>query len=231
MHLYGPKRLAAGICTVICDMTQNVRARVVLVLALFPLGLPLAGQSAGARMQSERVAESRSVAAPNALPAGSFTVKNPQQLEVPDARAKELHQIVQEVVSDYLRGRDKSVQQKREAPALVLVLGEDREHYTYGGIDQVDTIYLQSWDEAKFVASDVSLSFQHQLSGDNLNRMMEEISRRTARFLPVTLDDLRKRGAGQLNRRPPPISNPCVKAMTDASQIGVRCGPGRTSLP
>lgn len=231
MHLYSPKWLAAGIGTVICYMTQNVRGRAVLVLALFPLGLPLVGQTAGARMQAERVAESRSIAVPNALPAGSFMVKNPQHLEVPDARAKGLHQIVQQVVSDYLRGCDKPVQQKKEAPALILVLGEDREHFTYGGIDQVDTIYLQSWDEAKFVASDVSLSFQHQLSGDNLNRMMEEISRRSDRFLPVTLDDLRKRGAGQLNRQLPPISNPCVKAMTDASQIGVRCGPGPTSLP
>ena len=144
MHLYGPKWLAAGICTVICYVTQNVRARVVLVFALFPLGLPLAGQTAGARMQTERVAESRSIAVPKALPAGSFTVKNPQHLEVPDVRAKELHQIVQEVVSDYLGGRDKGVQQKGKAPPLVLVLGEDREHFTYGGLNQVDTIYLQS---------------------------------------------------------------------------------------
>jgi len=75
---------------------------------------------------------------------------------------------------------------------LALVLGEDREHFTYGYLNQVDTIYLQRWDESKFVATDVSLAVQHLLSADALNRMTQEVSRRTDRLLPVHLDDLRK---------------------------------------
>ena len=238
MLLYGSIWLAAGnICTVIWHRTQKARPRLVVALVLFSLGLPLAGQTAGTRTQNEKSTESLSTTVPPASPPGSFTVKNPQHLAVPEARATELHQIVQDVVADYFPGNHNLVQPKRDqpkkqSPPLVLILGENREHYTYGGIDGVDSIYLEHWDEAKFVASDVSLSLQHQLSRENLNRILQEISERGDRLLPVTLDDLRNRRVAQPDLLLSPISSPCIKAMTDASQIGVRCERGQqTSFP
>ena len=238
MHLYGSMWLAAGnISAVIWHRTQKARPRLVVALVLFSLGLPLAGQTAGTRTHNEKSTESLGTAVPPVSPPGSFTVKNPQHLAVPEARATELHQIVQDVVADYFPGNHNLVQPKRGQPKtqssqLVLILGENREHYTYGGIDGVDSIYLEHWDEAKFVASDVSLSLQHQLSRENLNRILQEISERSDRLLPVALDDLRNRRVAQPDLLRSPIGSPCIKAMTDASQIGVRCEFGQqTSFP
>ncbi len=236
MHINGSMWLTAGnICTVTWHRTQKARPRLVVAMVLFSLGLPLAGQTAGTPTENEKSTQSLNTTVTPASPPGSFTVKNPQHLAVPEARATELHQIVQDVVADYFPENHNLVQPKRgqpkkQSPPLVLILGESREHYTFGGIDGADSIYLEHWDEAKFVATDVSLSLQHQLSREHLNRILEEISERSDRLLPVTLDDLRNRRVAQPDLLHSPISSPCIKAMTDASQIGVRCERGQQPL-
>ena len=156
----------------------------------------------------------------------SFAITNPKGLRVPEPRAQALHQIVQDVVADYLH-----VHHKKEVPPLLLVLGEEREHFTFEGLNQVDTIYLETWNEEKFVATDVSLAVQRLLSADSLNRLVEEISHRSDRLLPVSLDELRKGGVRTPNPQPPAMGNSCLAAMTDASQIGVHCEPRPASLP
>lgn len=209
----------------ITAIIQRVGARFAFPLIVFLLSLPLVAQTAETQTENKKITESHGTPAVAATAgSGSFTISNLQALDVPELRARALHRIVQDVVADHFH-----VPHKKGMPPLVLVLGEDREHFTSGGLNQVDTIYLQKWDEQKFVASDVSLTVQHLLVADSLNRMVEEISRDAHRFLPVSLDELRKGDLNQPNP-PPAMGNPCIATMTNASQVGLRCEP-RASLP
>jgi hypothetical protein len=189
--------------------------------------LPLAAQTAAMQTQNKKLSETRGLAVPTMeADRPSFTIVNPQHLGVPEARAQVLHKIVQDVAAEHLHAHH-----KKDAPPLLLVLGENKEHFTFGGLNKVDTIYLEKWDEGKFVATDVSLAVQRLLSADSLNQMVEEISHRCDRLLPVSVDELRKTDTRQQNYAPAAPLNPCLRAMTDASQIGVRCDPRPPSFP
>lgn len=209
------------------QITHSLGSSFLLLLMAFLFSVPTAAQTAMTQTPATSTTEARTVAAPDVeLRRASFAIANPKNLKVPEPRAQALHQIVQDVVADYLH-----VRHKKQAPPLLLVLGGEKEHFTFGGLNQVDTIYLETWNEEKFVATDVSLAVQRLLAADGLNRLVEEISHRSDRLLPVSLDELRKGSVSEPNPQLPAMGNPCLAAMTDASQIGMRCEPRPAPLP
>src|SRR5437588_10411248 len=98
---------------------------------------------------------------------------NPQHIAVPDQKVRILHKLVQEVVGHqfHLRGH------QPDRP-LELILGEEWERLKLAGIGETDSIYLKTWDETKFVVSDIQLTVQHMVVSDQWERMAAEISRR-----------------------------------------------------
>lgn len=150
-----------------------------------------------------------------------LAVTNPQRLELPEERVRILHRLVKQVVKNYLRIREN----EPEAP-LVLVMGEEKEHFTLGSPEVGDAIYLKKWDESKFVASDVSLTVQHLVIAFGLTQMTQEISTRINQIATVDKRELRY----SINLAPSQSRglslNSCVAGITDASQEGSRCDHG-----
>jgi hypothetical protein len=147
----------------------------------------------------------------------SVIITNPQHAPVPDQKVRVLHRLVREVVANQLHLHGSS----RGAP-LELILGQDTEQLKLAGTGESDLIYLKTWDETKFVVSDMQLIVQHLLVNDRWEQMMDEISRRAALATPVTIGDLK-------NAKVPPLTverisgDPCAQALRDASARTTPC--------
>ncbi len=143
-------------------------------------------------------------------------VTNPQHLLVPDQKLRILHGLVREVIVRRLHLKDVP----REVP-LELVLGQETEQLKLAGAGEPDLIFLKTWDETKFVVSDLQLTIQHLLVNDRWEQMAEEITRRANRISPASKDDVRTEGVPTAPDQT--LGDPCSEALRDASVRTTPC--------
>jgi hypothetical protein len=117
-----------------------------------------------------------------------ITVRNPNNLALPDQKPQVLLRMACRVVADEFHVHDAA---KLDFP-LILVLGEPF-HYTADDENQLYTIYLDRWDDTRFVSSAVMLASHRVVTKDQYRRMVVEILRRASQVSPILAEDLRRR--------------------------------------
>jgi hypothetical protein len=153
-----------------------------------------------------------------------LTIKNPQHLDVPEAKAQALINTVRRVVAENFPLSDRA---KNAKFPITLVLGQKEEHYSADDKKGMYTLYLEHWDETKYTVAITTLAIQHFIIRDRLKQMVPEILRRSAQMAPVPVTQLQgKREALQRVPNRPLVG--CLGAATDAAARSVSCSP---SLP
>jgi hypothetical protein len=116
-----------------------------------------------------------------------ITIKNPKHLSVPDNKPQVLFRMACQQVADEFHIVDPA---KLQFPVTV-VLGE-ASRYTADEETQAYTIYLERWDDVRFVSSVVMLAAHRLVTRERYKKMVLEILRRADQVTPVQLADLQK---------------------------------------
>jgi hypothetical protein len=116
-----------------------------------------------------------------------ITIKNPKHLSVPDDKPQVLFRIACQQVAEEFHIVDPA---KLQFPVTV-VLGE-ASRYTADEDTQAYTIYMERWDDARFVSSVVMLAAHRVVTRERYKRMVLEALRRANEVMPVQAADLQK---------------------------------------
>jgi hypothetical protein len=138
-----------------------------------------------------------------------LTIVNSRQVDVPGERARVLLLTTCRVVAENFHRRPEDVDLK-----MTLVLGGREERYAIDETGRM-TLYLESWNEAKFVDGVITGAMQRLTPLPARKQMLSEIVRRTDKVAPVAVNRLRIPGGY------PPVprsamSPDCISAMSDA---------------
>jgi len=149
---------------------EPVSVRKLLVLALFAsLVIPIANGQTNTR-----------AARPDLL-----TVVNPRQTDIPIERARILLLTTCRVVAEQFHKRPEDVDLR-----MTLILGDPGERVAVddsGGM----TLYLERWNETKFVDGVITGAIQQLMPLHTRNQMFTEILHRTDKITPVAANQLR----------------------------------------
>lgn len=122
----------------------------------------------------------------HAAKADELTIVNPRQIEIPDDRARVLLVTTYRVVAGEFHRKPKEIEL-----AMTLVLGERNEYYSIDKEGRM-TLYLERWDEGKFVNGVITSVVQRLAPLHVRNEMFTEILRRTDRIAPVSARQLHR---------------------------------------
>lgn len=116
----------------------------------------------------------------------TLTIVNPNQLDIPEKRARTLLFMTCQLVAEEFHQKPKHVE-----IMMTLVLGAQDEHYSIDKKGRL-TMHLARWDEAKFVNGVITSAIQWMASLQTRNQMLTEILRRTDQIVPVSANQLRR---------------------------------------
>jgi tRNA isopentenyl-2-thiomethyl-A-37 hydroxylase MiaE len=136
-----------------------------------------------------------------------LTIVNPSQIEVPGDRARLLLVTTCRVVAEEFHRRPEEVEL-----TMTLVMGARDEHYSIDKASQM-TMYLDQWDEGKFVDGVITSVVQRLAPLHLRNQMFTEILRRTDRIAPVSAKQLRVPGTNAPLHRGA-TSRSCISAVS-----------------
>ena len=118
--------------------------------------------------------------------ADQLTILNQNQIEIPGDRARVLLIMTYCVVAGEFHRRPKDIEL-----AMTLVLGERDEYYSIDKDGRM-TLYLERWDEGKFVNGVITSVVQRLAPLHVRNQMFTEIRRRADRIAPVSAQQMRR---------------------------------------
>ena len=175
--------------------TQETRTLLVVALVLTFGPLAVMGQEG---VRSNRIERT------NVL-----TIVNPSQIDIPEERAKVLLLTTCRVVAEEFHRNPEDV-----AMMMTLVLGERDEHYSIDKQERM-TMYLERWDEAKFVNGVITSVIQRMAPLHLRNQMFTDILRRTDQIAPVSAKQLRNPAESVPLPKTDPYST-CINEVTAA---------------
>jgi hypothetical protein len=114
-------------------------------------------------------------------------IKNPKHLSVPDNKPQVLFRMACQQVAEEFHIVDPA---KLQFPVTV-VLGE-ASRYTADEDAQVYTIYLERWDDVRFVSSVVMLAAHRVVTREQYKKMVLETLRRANEIMSMQAADLQK---------------------------------------
>jgi hypothetical protein len=117
-----------------------------------------------------------------------LTVVNPNRIDMPGERARVLLVTACRVLADEFHRKPVHVERM-----MTLVLGARDEHYSIDKDGRM-TIYLEHWDEGKFVNGVITSVVERMAPLRLRNQMFTEILRRTEQIAPVSAYQLQKPG-------------------------------------
>lgn len=97
---------------------------------------------------------------------------------------------------------------------VTLLLGESNEHVTIDDTGRM-TLYLEHWDETKFVDGVITGAIQKLTPLSRRKQMFTEIHRRTDRIAPIAASQLRMSGTSAPSLGPH-ISPNCISAANNS---------------
>jgi len=137
----------------------------------------------------------------------ALTIVNPGHINIPGDRARVLLITTCRVVAEEFHRSSEDVEMM-----MTLVMGARDEHYSIDKEGRM-TMYLERWDEGKFVDGVITSVVQRLAPLHLRNQMFTEILRRTDRIAPVSTKQLRAPGSN------PPLprgatSPSCISAVS-----------------
>lgn len=158
------------------------------------------------------------------LPPARLTIVNPKHRDIPEDRARVLLLTTCHVVAEEFHRHPDEVDLK-----LTLVVGDGDEHYTIDHDGQL-TLYLDRWNETRFVEAVITGAMQKLTPPQTRKKMLIDILRRSDRIAPVSVNELQ--GAALV--RPSPGRNlvpDCFTAVRDGPCPWPNQAPGEKRPP
>jgi len=149
-----------------------------------------------------------------------LAIVNPNQINMPDERARVLLRTTCRLVAGEFHRRPQDVEL-----TMTLVLGAPDEHYSIDKEGRM-TMYLERWDEAKFVNGVITSAVQWLAPLQKRNQMLTEILRRTDRIAPVSAYQWHK-PAGNSNSSLPTGQDPACISETATTSCSTLHRPSR----
>jgi hypothetical protein len=149
-----------------------------------------------------------------------LTIVNSRQIDMPGERARILLLTTCRVVAEEFHQKPEDVDLK-----VTLFLGESNEHVAIDDTGRM-TLYLERWDETKFVDGVITGAIQKLTPLHRREQMFTEVRRRTEKIAPIAVNQLRMSGtsAPMLG---PGFSSSCISALNN-----MPCSwPNRRSYP
>ena len=137
-----------------------------------------------------------------------LTIVNSRQIDMPGERARLLLLTTCRVVAEEFHQKPEDVDLK-----VTLLLGESNEHVAIDDTGRM-TLYLERWDETKFVDGVITGAIQKLTPFSRRKQMSAEIHHRTDRIAPISASQLRTLG----KRAPtldPTLSPNCLNAASN----------------
>lgn len=125
-----------------------------------------------------------------------LTIVNSRQIDMPGERARALLLTTCRVVAEEFHQKPEDVDLR-----VTLLLGESNEHVAIDETGRL-TLYLERWDETKFVDGVITAAIQKLTPLPRRKQMFSEIHRRTDKIAPISASQLRTSGTRA------PIPNP-----------------------
>jgi hypothetical protein len=162
----------------------------------------------------------------NSLSFAELKIDSPQHADVPAEKARVLLRLAVRSVAKEFHLREPS----KEEFDLHLVLGEKDERYELDEQSGVPILYLQQWNEAKFVTAAIRLAVQKSIDRRRQDQMVTDILQRSQQIVAIPANKLR--GADLPATRPlRRDEQPCLTGIRDASEKEVLCDPLRPWPP
>lgn len=139
-------------------------------------------------------------------PAEMLTIVNSRQTDVPSERARVLILTTCRMVAEQFHRRMEDVNLK-----ITLILGEPSEQFVINDSGRM-TLYLQRWDESRFVNAVISGATERLMSRHTREQMLAEIVQRTDKIAPVAANQLRNKPVSPMPDLPPG----CMSAMSQS---------------
>jgi hypothetical protein len=151
-----------------------------------------------------------------------LSIENPKKMEVPEEHIQTLFLNTNRVMEAEFHSPG-SLENKFRAR---LVLGQPQERLSIDDADGNASVYLERWDEGKFVFAVMRVGLQRLLDSGRQNRMFDEIARRT-RQTPVSAAQLRKEGSPVPALEASRIPDTCVDGMSNSALQSDPCARPR----
>lgn len=149
------------------------------------------------------VAHAQSVREPHA---DALTIVNSRDSHVPSDRARVLMLTTCHMVAEQFHRKMEDIDLK-----ITLILGEPTERFAISENGRM-TLYLQRWDESRFVNGVISGAIERLMPLRTRQQMFTEIVHRTDKITPIAANQLRnKPGSSQ-----PDLSPRCMSAMSQS---------------
>ena len=114
-----------------------------------------------------------------------LTIVNSRQTDVPSERAQVLMLTTCHMVAEQFHRKMEDVDLK-----ITLILGEPSERFAINDSGRM-TMYLQRWDESRFVNGVISGAIERLMPPHTRKQMFAEIVQRTDKIAPVAANQLR----------------------------------------
>jgi hypothetical protein len=135
-----------------------------------------------------------------------LTIVNSRQIDMPGERARVLLLTTCRVVAEEFHQKPEDVDLK-----VTLLLGESNEHLAIDDSGRM-TLYLERWDETKFVDGVITGAIQKLTPLQKRKQMFTEIRRRTEKIAPIPISQLRISGTSAPTLGPS-LSSSCINAV------------------
>jgi hypothetical protein len=137
-----------------------------------------------------------------------LTIVNSREIDMPGERARVLLLTACRVVAEEFHQKPEDVDLK-----VTLFLGEPNERVAIDDTGRM-TLYLERWDETKFVDGVITGAIQKLTPLPRRKQMFSEIRRRAEKIAPVPVSQLRISGPSAPTLRPSLFSN-CITAVNN----------------
>jgi len=134
-----------------------------------------------------------------------LTVVNSRQIDMPGERARVLLLTTCRVVAEEFHQKPEELELK-----VTLLLGESNEHVAIDDSGRM-TLYLERWDETKFVDGVITGAIQKLTPLHRREQMFTEVRRRTEKIAPIAVNQLRISGTSA-PLLTPGFSSSCISA-------------------
>jgi len=135
-----------------------------------------------------------------------LTVVNSRQIDMPGERARVLLLTTCRVVAEEFHQKPEELELK-----VTLLLGESNEHVAIDDSGRM-TLYLERWDETKFVDGVITGAIQKLTPLHRREQMFTEVRRRTEKIAPIAVNQLRISGTSAPILTPG-FSSSCISAV------------------
>jgi len=147
-----------------------------------------------------------------------LSIQNPKHLNIPENEARALLRMSCRAVAHELHLRESSTPELE----MQLILGDREEGFGYDAHTGVPTLFLQEWNEKKFVTAATSFAVQRSISQPRQEQIVSDVLHRHQQSAPISAAQLHKFAASESGLAVQPKDD-CLSQISNATVRHVGC--------